>query len=114
MKYGAKIMMLLFLLTITTAVCFHNFLNLPPAAGMMLGLAYLGIFSNHVKRKEGRVHRYDYVLGARRLGKSQHPLHPFLGKTLEEVGQMLPANVIPAFMIDREQRGSGKIGQVHK
>ncbi|MBU1570198.1 MAG: sodium:proton antiporter NhaD [Proteobacteria bacterium] len=104
MKYGAKIMMLLFLLTITTAVCFHNFLNLPPAAGMMLGLAYLGIFSNHVKRKEGRVHRYDYVLGARRLGKSQHPLHPFLGKTLEEVGQMLPANVIPAFMIDREHR----------
>src|SRR3989339_17495 len=58
MKYGAKIMIILFLFTIVTAVCFHNFLSLPPAAGMMLGLAYLGFFSNHVKIKEGRAHRY--------------------------------------------------------
>ena len=104
MKYGAKIIILLFLLTIITAVCFHNFLNLPPAAGMMLGLAYLGLFSNHVKRKEGRANRYDYVLGARSLGKSHHPLHRFMGKTLEQVGKMLPDNILPAFMIDREHR----------
>jgi Na+/H+ antiporter NhaD/arsenite permease-like protein len=104
MKYGAKMMMILFLLTITTAVCFHNFLNLPPAAGMMFGLACLGIFSHHVKLKEGREHRYDYVLGARKLGKSHHPLHPFLGKTFEKIGQLLVDNSLPAFMIDREHK----------
>ena len=37
MKFGARRIMLLFLLTIVTAVSFHNFLDLPPAAGMMLG-----------------------------------------------------------------------------
>jgi hypothetical protein len=63
MKYGAKIMIALFLLTITTAVCFHNFLHLPPAAGMMLGLGYLGAFSYHVKRHEGRNKSYDRILG---------------------------------------------------
>ena len=41
MKLGAKRIMALFLLTIVTAVSFHNFLHLPPAAGMMLGLGYL-------------------------------------------------------------------------
>ena len=45
MKKGARRIMGLFLLTIVTAVSFHNFLNLPPAAGMMLGLGYLGLFS---------------------------------------------------------------------
>ena len=65
MKYGAKVMMGLFLVTITTAVCFHNFLHLPPAAGMMLGLGYLGLFSYHVKRHEGRTLSYDRILGAK-------------------------------------------------
>jgi PAS domain S-box-containing protein len=65
MKYGAKPMMVLFLLTITTAVCFHNFLHLPPAAGMMLGLGYLGAFSYHVKRHEGRTMSYDRILGVK-------------------------------------------------
>ena len=44
MKLGAKRIIFLFLCTITTAVSFHNFLHLPPAAGMMLGLGYLGFF----------------------------------------------------------------------
>ncbi|MEO5365810.1 MAG: sodium:proton antiporter NhaD [Magnetococcus sp. WYHC-3] len=35
----------LFLLTIITAVSFHNFLHLPPVLGMMLGLGYLKIFA---------------------------------------------------------------------
>ncbi|MBA5248652.1 MAG: sodium:proton antiporter, partial [Gammaproteobacteria bacterium] len=35
----------LFILTIATAVGFHNFLHLPPAMGMMLGLSYLMIAS---------------------------------------------------------------------
>nr|WP_321529736.1 sodium:proton antiporter NhaD [uncultured Desulfuromonas sp.] len=52
MKFGAKRVMVLFLCTIVTAVSFHNFLHLPPAAGMMLGLGYLGMFSYYIKRKE--------------------------------------------------------------
>ena len=40
-KYGGKVIILLGLLTILTAVSFHNFLHLPPVFGMMTGLAYL-------------------------------------------------------------------------
>ncbi len=63
MKFGARRIILLFLLTIVTAVCFHNFLDLPPAAGMMLGLSYLGFFSYYIKRVENRSHEYDKPLG---------------------------------------------------
>ncbi|MBU0908418.1 MAG: sodium:proton antiporter NhaD [Proteobacteria bacterium] len=50
MKRGAYIVMGLFLLTICTAVSFHNFLHLPPMAGMMTGLAYLKIFGFYLKK----------------------------------------------------------------
>ncbi len=52
MKYGAEMMMALFILTIATAVCFHHFLHLPPAAGMMLGLGFLGVFSHHINSRK--------------------------------------------------------------
>lgn len=55
MKVGAKRIMALFLLTIATAVSFHNFLHLPPAVGMMLGLGYLSIFAYWLKKHEGRL-----------------------------------------------------------
>ncbi len=55
MKLGARRIMLLFLLTIVTAVCFHNFLDLPPAIGMMLGLGYLSFFSYFLKKREQRL-----------------------------------------------------------
>lgn len=50
MKRGAKRIMVLFLLTIATAVSFHNFLHLPPMLGMMTGLAYLQFFSFYLKK----------------------------------------------------------------
>ncbi len=59
MKLGAKRIMLLFLLTISTAVSFHNFLHLPPATGMMLGLGYLGFFSYYLKKREHRNYDVD-------------------------------------------------------
>lgn len=62
MKLGAKRLVFLFLCTIITAVSFHNFLGLPPAAGMMLGLGYLGFFSYWLKKTE------------QRLGTGDHPL----------------------------------------
>lgn len=52
MKFGAKRVILLFLVTIATAVSFHNFLHLPPMLGMMTGLAYLQIFGYYLKKVE--------------------------------------------------------------
>jgi len=59
MKRGAKRIIVLFLLTITTAVCFHNFLHLPPVIGMMTGLAYLQLFGFFLKKTRNR----DQVAG---------------------------------------------------
>ena len=50
MKRGARRIIGLFFLTITTAVCFHNFLHLPPFLGMMTGLAYLKFFGYYLRR----------------------------------------------------------------
>ena len=52
----------LFALTILTAVCFKNFLNLPPAMGMMLGLGYLQMWSYYLSRKGNRRSNQDMVL----------------------------------------------------
>jgi NhaD family Na+/H+ antiporter len=49
MKRGAKRIMFLFACTITTAVCFHNFLSLPAFLGMMTGLAYLKFFGYYLR-----------------------------------------------------------------
>lgn len=54
MKFGAKRVMFLFVLTIITAVSFHNFFHLPPMVGMMTGLGYLNIFSYYLKRIESK------------------------------------------------------------
>jgi Na+/H+ antiporter NhaD/arsenite permease-like protein len=44
MRRGALGIIALFFLTIATAVCFENFLDLPPAAGMLAGLSYLSFY----------------------------------------------------------------------
>ena len=49
-KPGGLVMVLLFILTIITAVSFHNFLHIPPVYGMMFGLGYLKLFSYYLKR----------------------------------------------------------------
>jgi hypothetical protein len=49
-KTGGILITFMFLVTIATAVSFHNFLHLPPAMGMMTGLGYLMIVSYFVKR----------------------------------------------------------------
>ncbi|MCG8429476.1 MAG: sodium:proton antiporter NhaD [Chromatiales bacterium] len=50
MKRGAKRIIVLFLLTIVTAVSFHNFLHMPPVIGMLTGLAYLQFFGYYLKK----------------------------------------------------------------
>lgn len=49
-KRGGFIVIALFLTTIVTAVCFHNFLHLPPMLGMMTGLSYLKLFGFYLKK----------------------------------------------------------------
>jgi len=68
MKRGARRIIALFLLTIITAVSFHNFLHLPPVIGMLTGLAYLQIFGYFLKKTEHRAqtkiaNRNGYELG---------------------------------------------------
>lgn len=55
MKRGALGIILLFFLTIITAVCFEHFLALPPAAGMLAGLGYLSFYFYYLyKSRDGR------------------------------------------------------------
>ena len=50
MKRGAMTIVTLFLLTIATAVSYHNFLHLPPVLGMLTGLSYLQFFGFYLKK----------------------------------------------------------------
>jgi len=73
MKRGAWIVMGLFLLTICTAVSFHNFLHLPPMLGMMTGLSYLKIYGYYLKktwatRGSGRTAPFDPEKAEEQLG----------------------------------------------
>ncbi len=51
LKFGGITIVVLFLLTIITAVCFQTFLHIPPAFGMMAGLAYLEFYGYYLRRK---------------------------------------------------------------
>lgn len=48
-KSGGVMIVILFLLTITTTVFFHNFLHIPPVFGMMTGLAYLKFYAYYLR-----------------------------------------------------------------
>ena len=63
-KPGANGVIILFALTIATAVAFRNFLHLPPAMGMMLGLGYLQVWSYFLQRKGARLGDGDMVLNS--------------------------------------------------
>ena len=60
-KFGGKFIVLLGILTIITAVSFHNFFHLPPVLGMMTGLSYLLIFGYYIKRNENAEKPYDVL-----------------------------------------------------
>jgi len=70
MKRGAKRIIALFLLTIITAVSFHNFLGLPPVIGMLTGLSYLQIFGYFLKKTVDRCHLHHkiYDVSATKIG----------------------------------------------
>ncbi|MHB8834250.1 MAG: sodium:proton antiporter NhaD [Candidatus Methylomirabilia bacterium] len=72
MKRGAVIIMALFLLTIACAVLFHQILHLPPATGMMMGLAFLKFFGYYLQQTHNRhadpAVPYDPVKAEEQLG----------------------------------------------
>lgn len=51
MKHGGMSIVGLFMLTIVTAVSFHNFFHIPPVYGMMFGLGYLKLFGYYLSRR---------------------------------------------------------------
>ncbi|MDH3870963.1 MAG: sodium:proton antiporter NhaD [Gammaproteobacteria bacterium] len=53
---GARRIIGLFLITIVTAVSFHNYLHLPPVIGMLTGLGYLQVFGYYLKVTAHRDH----------------------------------------------------------
>lgn len=61
MKRGAIAMIVMFLLTIITAVCFENLLELPPAAGMMAGLTYLKFLGYYLQETEVQNKTSDFA-----------------------------------------------------
>ena len=62
LKYGAWIVVGLFVLTIAMAVSAHSFLHLPPVLGMMTGLGFLKLYSYALKIKSNKL--YDPGAGA--------------------------------------------------
>lgn len=71
MKRGGVVVMFLFLMTIITAVSFHNFLHLPPMTGMMMGLSYLKLYGYYLKRthnKYAKGVRYDKDKASQLIG----------------------------------------------
>jgi len=54
LKHGAVVVVALFLLTIFMAVMGHNYLHLPPVAGMMTGLGFLKLFGYYLQRRDER------------------------------------------------------------
>ena len=78
MRRGAKRIMFLFLVTIATAVSFHQFLHLPPMVGMMTGLSFLKIFGYYLKQTHGKVD--DERIGQRSVGRPGDEWVPETGK----------------------------------
>ena len=68
-KFGGRTIIILGLLTILTAVSFHNFLHLPPVFGMMTGLAYLQLYGYYIKRKSRLLNEptYDFFENVARV-----------------------------------------------
>lgn len=83
LKRGAKRIIALFLLTIVTAVCGHQFLGLPPVFGMMVGLGYLQFFAYFLRMTLDRS-----VTKKRKAAEIAHD-----DKTLQYLGSVVPFDV---------------------
>jgi NhaD family Na+/H+ antiporter len=83
MKRGARRVVLLFLITIFTAVCTHSLLGLPPVLGMMTGLGLLQFFGFYLRK----TFKKDIARIRARAEKEQN------GAMLEELGNIVPFDI---------------------
>jgi Na+/H+ antiporter NhaD/arsenite permease-like protein len=104
MKRGGVVIMGLFLLTIITATCFENFLGLPPAAGMMLGLTYLQFFSYYLQKTEKTEKMHDVLdLHVEEAADTQEKLVLRLGEVLVQENIITQHQLEEALMIQEQQ-----------
>jgi len=85
-KLGGMGIVVLFTLTIATAVGFHSFLHLPPAMGMMTGLSYLMIMSYFIRRKERHLQEDGFDVFRKVAGAEWDTLLFFFGIILSVGG----------------------------
>ncbi|MCE9677692.1 sodium:proton antiporter NhaD [Shewanella sp. AS1] len=83
LKRGARRIVVLFLLTITTAVCTHSLLGLPPVLGMMTGLGFLQLFGFFLRKSFPKA-----ILLAKEKAKQENDL-----KRLGQLGNVVPFDV---------------------
>ncbi|MEQ9210355.1 MAG: sodium:proton antiporter NhaD, partial [Pseudomonadales bacterium] len=57
LKFGAWIVVALFIMTIAMAVSFHNFLHLPPVLGIMSGLGILKLFGYYLQISDSELNK---------------------------------------------------------
>jgi Na+/H+ antiporter NhaD/arsenite permease-like protein len=70
-KPGGLIIVLLFLATIATSILFHQFLHLPPAIGMLMGLGYLKMLGHYLRIKFRRENlSFDRIPGSEGSGSA--------------------------------------------
>lgn len=83
MKRGARRIVLLFLLTIATAVCAHSFLGMPPVLGMMTGLGFLQFFGYFLRKTFPKA-----IVRARAKAEREQN-----NRRLEQLGNVVPFDV---------------------
>jgi len=64
LQHGALVVVALFVVTITMAVSFHNFLHMPPVIGMMTGLGFLKFFGYYLQRRDQARFTQEMVEGS--------------------------------------------------
>lgn len=70
-RHGGIVIVALFLATIGTSIFFHQFLHLPPAIGMLMGLGYLKIFGYYLRLKFKREESsFDIIPGSESASSS--------------------------------------------
>ncbi|MCH6580397.1 MAG: sodium:proton antiporter NhaD [Nitrospinae bacterium] len=72
LKPGAKVIIVMGICTIATAVSFHQFFHLPPFMGMMLGLGALMLFGYYLKRWGDKPLTYELGSPENRRGENSH------------------------------------------
>lgn len=70
-QHGGLVIVLLFLITISTSIFFHQYLHLPAAFGMLMGLGYLKLFGYYLRLKyRQEKSSFDMIPGSEPTGSA--------------------------------------------